>query len=1157
MSSSSSTALRAEERPAHGRAAGWLKNLAIISGLLAFLCFILVPFLPVNQTQSSVQWPQNESLNSVNAPLISVAPEEYHASVPIAAVDTLREGESLLLGTIPTSGPEATDRGLFVTFNELDTLDITIMNDVVFELTSEEIDELPDDAVLEIEATGDGTSVSVPGTEYSETTEEDLRPQVTGVYTEIEPTPENYEMLIDAGLNVDVEINSRFTTTPTMAKQISMWLGALFAIIAVWALWRQDRADGRGHIKGPKRWRKVTPLDGVVGAILGFWHIFGANTSDDGFILTMARVSEHSGYIANYYRWYGVPEAPFGVPYYELLALLTRLDANSLWMRLPTLLAGIGIWLLLSREILPRFGPGIDNRRVAHWTAAFMFLAFWLPYNNGIRPEPIIAFGTLLTWALFERAIANDRLFPAAMGTVAATITLTCGPTGLMAVGVFLVALPSMIRILARRVQANTGRRWYESLAVLSPFLAAGLFVFVPVFADQTLAAVLESTRVRGIVGPALEWYEEYVRYSTLFQQTVDGSLTRRFAMLVMLLCLGLVLYQLMRGESIPGAKRGPTVRLVIIVAFATFFLMFTPTKWTHHFGIYAGIAGAVAALGAVVLAQIAMRSPRARTFALAAVTFLLSMTFAGWNGWWYVSSFGVPWWDKTPQFKGIEFATIILVISLIILAIGVVQTFRHQYQRSQAEARGEVAEFDAADQAGATRWRAVMTAPIAAVCVLVVAFSVATFAKAFVDQYPAYSVGLGNVKVFGGDTDYLADEAMVENNTNESFLTPVGDVPLAESLESDEVRGFGPNEIPDFIIPETQAAANVGAIADSTASDGATNTGGSTTAGDDGATTGDTSGNTSADNPTEEEPEETESASDAQTPTADTTGGRREATGVNGSNARLPFNLDPFSVPVMGSWEDEPMTAAEITTSWYELPEATEEAPLLVVSAAGRISHVDQDGVEQPGEELIVEYGTTGADGDVEKLGEKNLLDIGPTPTWRNLRLPLDEFPEEADTVRIVATDRSLAPEDWIAFTPPRAPSLTPLSEMVDESTPALLDWSAALQFPQLRSFDHFAGVTEIPEYRIAPDHAGKAALTGFMDFLGGGSLATVEAVNTSYEVPSYTRNDWQRDWGSIEHYQPRLDSTGTMPDVADVDTEEIRRSGTWQESEMKIREP
>ncbi|GAB3947607.1 arabinosyltransferase domain-containing protein [Corynebacterium tapiri] len=1134
-----------------------LQLLALISGVLAFLCFVAVPLMPVKQTQSSFDWPQG-SLNSVNAPLISVAPESFTAEIPLASVEKLREGETLLLGTIPPSGPEASDRGLFVTQNKDQGIDVTVLNDVAFQLSAKDLRDIPKDATLSVETTADGAYFGVRGTSYEEETEDDLRPQVTGLYTEIDNSPQNLQELSDAGLSAHVEINSRFTTSPTLIKQVTMWLGTLFAVISLAALFVMERRrasqepeDGSTPASSLERgsWRRLRPLDGLVGAILGFWHIFGANTSDDGFILTMARVSDHAGYMANYYRWYGVPEAPFGSPFYELLAVMTQVSSNSLWMRVPTLLAGIGIWLLLSREILPRFGAGINGRRVAHWTAAFMFLAFWLPYNNGLRPEPIIAFGVLATWALFERAIATDRFFPAAVATVLATITLTCGPTGLMAVGVFLVSLPSLIRMLARRVSELRTGKILTIAGIIGPFLAAGTFVMVPVFADQSLAAVMESTRVRGVVGPALEWYSEYVRYSTLLEQSVDGSLTRRFAMLTMLVCLGLTLYSLLRHGRVTGAAVGPTSRLVIIMGLSMFFLMFTPTKWTHHFGIYAGVAGALAALGAVVLSQIAIRSPRARTFSLAGVTFLMALTFAGWNGWWYVSSFGVPWWDKVPQLKGVEFTTLIMLMSLVILAVGIFQSFRHDLRRSQAIADGRGEEFEAAQSAKAYRWAGVMSAPVAVVSILVVTFSVLTFTKAFVDQYPAYSVGMGNVKALGGNTSYLADEAMLETNTNDSFLTPLGDVPLGESLETNAPEGFEPSQIPESIVPKTKAAANVGAIANTQVNDNTTNTTGA--ADSQGLGTSADSGKKSQDSSSKESSASTNGASQ------DVTGGVRETKGVNGSTARLPFNLDPYRVPVLGSYDENATTAAEATTSWYHLPEATDKAPLLVVSVAGKIAHHDINGVEQPGEDFVLEYGTAESDGSAKKLGELEMLDIGPTPSWRNLRIPLDEIPEEANVVRLHAKDASLDPEDWIAFTPPRAPELAQLSQLYDDSKPALLDWSVALQFPQQRTFDHFAGVSEIPEYRIAPDNEGKAVLTGFMDFYGGGALATVEAVNTSFEVPSYTRGDWHRDWGSLEHYELRRDSAGNTPDLAAIDYETITRSGLWHPSDMQIRDP
>lgn len=48
---------------------------------------------------------------------------------------------------------------------------------------------------------------------------------------------------------------------------------------------------------------------------------------------------------------------------------------------------------------------------------------------------------------------------------------------------------------------------------------------------------------MRSAVGPSLNWYDEYVRYTTLFEGSVDGSLTRRFAMFTMLFALALIVY--------------------------------------------------------------------------------------------------------------------------------------------------------------------------------------------------------------------------------------------------------------------------------------------------------------------------------------------------------------------------------------------------------------------------------------------------------------------------------------------------------------------------------------------------------------------------------------------------------------------------------------
>ena len=957
-----------------------VQTTATVAGLIAFVLLLLVPFLPVKQTESSVSWPQNGSVASVNAPLISLAPQQLDVTVPLSAIDELREDQSLLLGTLPEGSPKASDRGFFVTSPD-GGLVVSSLNEVLLQLTPAQVKKLPDDAKLEAHLAHDLTTVEIPGTDYAEEDdEEDYRPQLTGIYTELK----DEQQLIDAGLSAHVDINSRFTSKPTLIKTLAMVLGLISALISLAALRKLDRPAPRLRRQGLK------PLDGLVAAVLGFWHVFGANTSDDGYLLTMARVAANTDYMANYYRWYGVPEAPFGSPFYDLLALLSQVTTASMWMRLPALLAGLGTWWLLSREILPKLGPEIANRRVAHWTAALVFLAFWLPYNNGTRPEPIIAFGLMATWALFERAMETDRLVPAAWGTVVAALTLACGPTGLAAVGVFLISLPWVLGTIGRRE---------AKLASIAPFMGTGMAVMVPVFKDQTLATVLEATAVRSEVGPAMHWFEEWSRYSVLFEQTVDGSLARRFPMFVLLMCIGLTLWWFARG----GERTKTAQRMMLIIGLSTFFLMFTPTKWTHHFGIYAGLGAAIAAYGSVVLSRIALQSKRNRSFATAAVLFLLALTLAGWNGWWYVSSYAVPWWDRTPQLKAVEFNTIVLAIALVVFVVGVVQSMRPP------------------KPVDASRWAGVMSAPIAVAAALIVALSCLTFVKSFISQAPDYSVGMGNVRTFAGERCAQGADVLLEEDTNDAFLSPIDGVPLGRSLDSGDNYGFHPDGVPAFIASEN-------------------------------ADTSDSSNQqVQSDDTADVDPGSDEAQSTSR---VNTQGNRpRSMRGVNGSTVRLPFGLDYTRVPVLGTFEDEPTQSAELETSWFDLPEVSEERPLLVASVAGRIKHHDINGIEQEGNELELQYGRK-TSGGVQKLGAVEMLDQGPTPQWRNLRYPIADLPEDADVVRLVAKDTSLAEKDWVAVTPLRNPKLVELNTMFDSETPGLLDWTVAFQYPCQRTF-------------------------------------------------------------------------------------------------------
>ncbi|MGK8521475.1 arabinosyltransferase domain-containing protein [Nocardia asteroides] len=1102
-----------------------IRWLALVSGLLGFLLALLTPLLPVRQDRASLDWPQPGAA-SVAAPLVSYEPLRLRATLPCSLAGEIGAAGTLL-STAPLSSGQAATKGLVVSV--ADGALSVVLRDIP--LLSAPLSEVGSCATLEIESRAAATTAELTGvtrqdgTPFRSTVTRDIRPQMVGVFTDLDA-----DRL--AGARVHADIDSRFSSTPTPLKLAAMLAAAVFTLVALVALHLLDTTDGRKPRRFlPAHWWRVTPADGVVLGTLALWHVIGANTSDDGYILNMARASEHAGYMANYYRWFAVPEAPFGWSY-EVLAWMSRISDASLWMRLPTLLAGVICWLVISREVLPRLGARVRRNKVALWTAGLVFLAFWLPYDNGLRPEPLIAAGALLTWCSIERAIATGRLLPAAVAVLIAAFSLAAGPTGLICIAALIAGSRPVLLIIVKRargavplrtgpdadaaaagspeaaaavnapVEVRESSRVSTVLrfaALLAPGLAAGTLVLVVIFADQTLATVLEATRVRTIVGPNVAWFDERTRWDSLLMLSPDGSLARRFGVLVMLLCLLVCVLQVLRKGRIPGTSRGPSVRILGIVFASLFLMMFTPTKWTHHFGVYAGLAGSLAALAAIAVGTTGIRSPRNRALFAAAVLFLLAVTFTGSNGWWYVSSYGVPWWDKAPLIAGKGLSTLFLGLSGLALLVAIWQHYREPYRR---EPTGGPRRFD--------RWA---SAPLTVAAALLVIFEVASLAKAAATQYPAYSITKSNVESLRGNSCALANEVLVETDTADSVLRPFTGSP-ADGLAAQN-KGFTPNGV----------ASDLTADAEETVTGGAN----------------------SVDKDSENKT--------TQTTGAGTGGGTTEQAGVNGSSVALPFGLDPAETPVLGSYQEGEQQQAKLTTQWYrlDLTDSMRHDPayqVLAITAAGRIRSVDADGVLTYGQELHLEYGVRGPDGEVRMLGSINPLDIGPAPSWRNLRVPLDRLPVEVNAVRLVAIDNDITPKQWLAVTPPRLPKLATLNSVVGSQAPVLLDWHVGLAFPCQRPFDHKDGVGEIPQWRILPDRVGSDASNAWQDDIGGGPLGWTGLLLKAQTVPTYLDRDWARDWGSLEKFTPYAPST---PATIDVATE--TRDGSANDDPIRIR--
>ncbi len=661
---------------------------ATIAGLIGFVLSVATPLLPVVQTTAMLNWPQNGQLNSVTSPLISLTPVDFKASVPCSIERDMPPNGGVILGTAPKQGKDANLNALFVVVSAA-RVDVTDRNVVILSVPRD-LMRSPQCERIDITSTHAGTFANFVGLKdpggaplRSGFPDPNLRPQIVGVFTDLTgPAPPQ--------LSLSATIDTRFSSTPTTLKLLAI-VGAIVAtVVALIALWRLDQLDGHRMRRWiPANWRTFTLLDGVVIFAFLLWHVIGANSSDDGYILGMARVADRAGYMSNYFRWFGSPEDPFGW-YYNLLALMTHVSDSSIWMRLPDLFAGLVCWLLLSREVLPRLGPAVAASKPANWAAAMVLLTAWMPFDNGLRPEGIIALGSLVTYVLIERSMRYSRLTPAALAIITAAFTLGVQPTGLIAVAALVAGGRPILRILVKR------RRMVGTLPLLAPMLAAGTVILTVVFADQTLSTVMEATRVRGDIGPSQAWYTENLRYYYLILPTVDGSLSRRFGFLITALCLFTAVFIMLRRKRVPGVARGPAWRLMGVIFGTMFFLMFTPTKWVHHFGLFAAVGAAMAALTTVLVSPSVLRWSRNRMAFLAAVFFLLALCFATTNGWWYVSSFGVPFNSTMPKLAGITASTVFF--ALFVLAAGYA-AWLHFAPRGSGEDR-------------ATRW--LTSAPVA-----------------------------------------------------------------------------------------------------------------------------------------------------------------------------------------------------------------------------------------------------------------------------------------------------------------------------------------------------------------------------------------------------------------------------------------------------------
>lgn len=1071
--------------------------MAAVAGIVGLLLCALVPLLPVTQTTATVLWPQGIAdghVTQITAPLVSGAPRALDISIPCAAIATLPAGGGLVVSTLPAGGIDAGKDGLFVRANK--DLVVVAFRDTVAAAAPRAAVAGGACGVLHAWANAGAAGaefVGMPGA--SGVLPSEKKPQVGGIFTEL-------KVPAQPGLSARIDIDTRFITAPTALKQLVMAVGALAVLTAVVALAALDRRSRGGgtlvNWQSPiawlsryrprarwSSWRRVGLATwiadvGVIATLL-VWHVIGATSSDDGYNLTIARVSPKAGYIVDYYRYFGTTAAPFDW-YLGLLSRLASVSTAGVWMRLPATLAGIACWLVISHWILRRLGPGrggLAANRVAVFTAGAVFLAAWLPFNNGLRPEPLISLGVLVTWMLVERAIALQRLAPAAVAIFVAMLTVTLAPQGLIAVAALLTGSRAIARTIRRR-RATDGL--VAPLAVLAASLS---LITVVVFHGQTLANVGESARIKYKVGPTIAWYQDWLRYYFLtVESNPDGSMARRFAVLVLLLCVFGMLVILLRRGRVPGVASGPAWRLIGTAAIGLLLLTFTPTKWAVQFGAFAGLAGALGAVTAFALSRIGLHNRRNLTLYVTALLFVVAVATSGVNGWFYVGNYGVPWYDIQPVIASHPVTSMFLTLSILTGLLAAWQHFRMDYA-GHTEVKDN------------RRNRVLASTPLLVVASIMVVGEVASLTKGAVFRYPLYTTGKANLAAIASGLSptscAMADDVLAEPDPNAGMLAPAPGQAFGPDgpLGGANPVGFKPDGVGDDL--RSYPVVTKPGVVNSDASPNKPNA--------------------------------------AMSDSAGTAGGKGPA-GVNGSHAALPFGLDPARTPVMGSYGENSL-AATATSAWYQLPPRTPDRPIVVVSASGAIWSYKEDGTFTYGQSLKLQWGVTRPDGTTQPLAEVQPIDIGPEPAWRNLRFPLTWAPPEANVARIVAYDPNLSSDQWFAFTPPRVPVLETLQQLIGSRTPVLMDIATAANFPCQHPFSEHLGVAELPEYRILPDHKQTASSSnGWQASEAGGPFLVTQAMLRTSTVSTYLRGDWYRDWGSVEQYF-RLVPADQAPDA------------------------
>ncbi|MCA1193829.1 arabinosyltransferase domain-containing protein [Saccharopolyspora sp. 6V] len=1033
------------------RRARWIAHVvALLLGLAGLCCALALPFAPVWADRTEVSWPAaDEPAVSTTALFAPYRPAEFTATVPCRALRAAldRPEPVLLLATTPPGS----ERDGLVLRTEDGAPDLVLGERAV------PLPPLPADCDLTVRADAQRTEVVVGG--------------LPAIVLPDVPAPEIFAFRTGlapeqaAELSVTARAHTWFETAPSSLKLSLIGAALLLAASSLLLLvahtpptWAAIRRAVLDRIRFNTA--ALLLVDAAVAAVLACWLVIGPISDDDGFAMLTIRNHAATGDIGNFYRWFNASEAPFTLVQH-LMRWVSEHSLAPAWLRVPSVVAGMLTWLVLAHGIVAPLCRGV--RRVpVHLLSAVFFLACWLPFDLGIRPEAFVALGTAAVVALLLRATAPTARAPfGPLGAAALLTGLTVAvtPTGVAALLIVLAFAPRIRRVL---VVQGALPRWITVPTRTALLCCLGSVGVVAMFADSTWTGFRRATEIHEEFGPSLGWYQEIDRYAELLGTTTWGTASKRLAVLLaiaaVLLASAAVLRRLHRAVRMPEL---PLLVGAVVAVFATLWL--TPSKWTHHFGALAGVAPALLAATVVLLARVGAlpgAKREARQLGVAGAVggaVLAALAFTGPNSWWQYSDFGVAWSDTAVRPLGLPLdgplPWLLLAAVIGLLGFGLVRM-----------------------RALAGAWTLPASALFTLSALVMVVVLLGSFAQAPA-QAGAFSVGRSSWD------SVRARSCGIENE--------VETLPLAED---------GALRLVDGPLDDTGAEAETGTAATADDEDGEP------------PATAFAANRERPGRPPQEPLLRREPGELALRPT----GAEAEPTDAS------PLMWDSLrdgpatTGEVTTGWFELPaLRPGQELSVWVAgRPEQGNE---LALQFGGRTG----DEVRELGSRALRDTPPRQLPYEDPRKGRP--VDWRDFGSWRLITVTAADLPARADRVRLHAVDTTTDEQGWLAFSGPAVRDVVPLRDVLDGGIPALVDWPISFLFPCYFDYPRVShGTADSPGLLITPP-AGEGSMA--FDPSYGGVFTGVLGQSRRLETPSRLRGDPGFAWGHVLSVRYDLD--------------------------------